>query len=119
MRNLSSRNWDPTQSKFSDFKRFALSPRLIIMQWVPVVDRLLIPMEDTVLNVKIQFVQIVKEVLWKLGSFHLSFRVLRDKDSKVKILVGPVMCDLGTPDILSFFSRNCILRPRNFTLKSA
>ena len=80
----------PTQSKFSDFKRFALSPRLIIMQWVPVpvVDRLLIPLEDTVLNVKIQFVQIVKEVLWKLGSFHLSFRVFRD--SKVKILVGQV-----------------------------
>ena len=59
MRNLSSRNWDPTQSKFNDFKRFALSPRLIRMRWVPVVDRLLIPMEDTVLNVKIQFVQIL------------------------------------------------------------
>ena len=63
MRNLSSRNWDQTQSKFSDFKRFALSPRLIRMRWMPVVDRLLIPMEDTVLNVKIQFVQIVRGFL--------------------------------------------------------
>ena len=53
MRNLSLRNWDPTQSKFNDFKRFALSPRLIRMRLVPEVDRLLIPMEDTVLNVKI------------------------------------------------------------------
>jgi len=111
MRNLSSRNWDQTQSKFSDFKRFALSPRLIRMRWMPVVDRLLIPMEDTVLNVKIQFVQIVRGFFVKIG-------IIPFVISSFQRLQGE---NFGRPSICVTWAYLIIviLRPRNFTLKSA